>query len=154
MNNIFESTDYRHAKKRFLLFKLHTFCYASIKIKHNRFLGQKHTCVKFVLGLVHTRSYHRVLCFYGLDLQIVLDSSSRAVGFEFLLRRSARKLGPRFVLSIFLGRMRSGWQVTALFLGDVSFGAVDGFDVFPERAGIGVALRAARDLTHVGFLQR
>lgn len=118
------------------------------------FWGQKHTCVEFVLGLIHTRSYHRVLCFYGLDLQIVLDSSSCAVGFEFLLRRSDRKLGSRFVLSILLGRMRSGRQVASLFLGDVSFGAVDGFDVFPERAGIGVALCAAWDLTHVGFLWR
>lgn len=104
--------------------------------------------------LIHTRSYHRVLGLYRLDLQIVLHSSSCAVGFEFLLRRSARQLSSRLVLSVFLGRMGSRRQVTALFLGDVSFGAVDGFDVFPERAGIGVALGAARDLTHVGFLRR
>lgn len=104
--------------------------------------------------LIHTSSYHRVLCLDRLDLQIVLDASSRAVGFKFLFNRSPRQLGSRLVLSVLLRRMGSRRKVTALFLGDVSFGPVDGFDVFPKRAGIGVALGAARDLTHVGFLRR
>lgn len=130
-----------------LLFKLHTFCYAFNQARNILY-------ARMQSSFIHTRSHHRVLCLDRLDLQIVLDASSRAVGFEFLFNGPPRQLGSRLVLSVFLRRMGSRRKVTALFLGDVSFGPVDGFDVFPKRAGIGVALRAARDLTHVGFLRR
>lgn len=63
--------------------------------------------------------------------------------------------GPRLVLSVLSGGRgprRRRRQVPALLLGDVGLRAVDGLDVLPERAGVGVSLGAAGDLTDVGFL--
>lgn len=45
-------------------------------------------------------------------------------------------------------------DISPLLLGDVCLRAMHGLDVFPERAGVCVALRAARDLANIRFLTR
>ena len=104
-------------------------------------------------GLTHG-SYHRVLCLYGFDLQTVLHASEGSVGLQPVLRVSAALLGAGLVLPVLLWPLGPGGPVVPLLLGDVRFRAVDGLDVFPERAGVRVALGAAGDLAHVRFLRR
>lgn len=101
-----------------------------------------------------SESYHGVFSLDRFDLQIVVHSSARAVGFQFVLRHACHLFIARLVLAVFFGRVRSRGQVAALFLGDVGLGPVDGLHVFAQRAGVRVALGAAGDLTHVGFLRR
>lgn len=42
---------------------------------------------------------------------------------------------------------------TFMFLVGIKLWTMDGLHVLPEGAGIGVTLRTARGLTHIGFLQ-
>lgn len=45
-------------------------------------------------------------------------------------------------------------DISSLLLGDVCLRAMDGLHVLPQRAGVCVALRAARYLANVWFLTR
>lgn len=44
--------------------------------------------------------------------------------------------------------------ITFMFLVGIKLWTMDGLHVLPEGAGIGVTLRTARGLTHIGFLQQ
>lgn len=85
-------------------------------------------------------------------MQVVLHASGRAV-VRYLVVPLDSVSVPRLVLAVLLRRRRPRRQVAALFLGDVGLRAVHRLHVLPERAGVCVALRAAGDLTYIGFLQ-
>lgn len=84
-------------------------------------------------------------------MQVVLHASGGAVvgHFVFFLERVPPT---HLILSVLPGGRRSRRQVAALLFGDMGLGSVNGFHVFPERAGVRVALGAAGDLTNVRFL--
>lgn len=63
-------------------------------------------------------------------------------------------LGVGLVLAVAFGWLRSRRGIVALFLCDMGLWSVDRLDVFPERAGVRVALGAAGNLTHIWFLPR
>lgn len=97
------------------------------------------------------RSYHRVFCLDGFDLQVVLHTSGGAV-IQYFVFPVGSLSWTRLILAVLPGWHWSGWQVAALLLGDVGLRAVHCLHVLPERAGIGVALGAPGDLTYVRFL--
>lgn len=84
-------------------------------------------------------------------MEVLLCASGAAV--QYLVIPLDSLSAARLVLAVLLRRRRPRRQVAALFLGDVGLWAVDRLHVLPERAGIRVALRAAGNLTYVGFLQ-
>lgn len=84
-------------------------------------------------------------------MEVLLRASGAAV--RYLVVPLDSISAARLVLAVLLRRRRPRRQVAALFLGDVGLWAVDRLHVLPERAGICVALRAAGNLTYVGFLQ-
>lgn len=98
-------------------------------------------------------SYHRVFRLDRFDVQVVLHASGRAVQRGLLVPLHPASV-PCLVLAILLWRRRPRQQVAALFFGDMGLWAVHRLDVLPEGAGVGVALRAAGDLTDVGFLKK
>lgn len=92
-------------------------------------------------------SHHRVFCLDGFHVQVLLRDSGGAVLQQLVL--PVEPAGS-LVLAVLPGG--SGRQVAALPLGDVGLRAVNRLHVLPERAGVRVALGAARDFTHVRFL--
>lgn len=118
---------------------------------------------KICFGKIHTSSsplcffflkpsYHRIFRLDGFDMQVVLHASGRAVVWYLVIPLDSVSV-PRLVLAVLLRRRRPRRQVAALLLGDVGLRAVHRLDMLSERAGVCVALRAAGDLTYVGFLQ-
>lgn len=104
--------------------------------------------------LIYVRTYHRVLCLDGFDLEAVVHPSGGTVGLNLALHTFCTMLEIRLILPIAFGWLRSRRRVASLFLGDVGFGSVDCLHMLPERAGVRVTLCTARDLTHIWFLQK
>lgn len=99
-------------------------------------------------------AYPGALSLDGFDVQAVLHGLAGAAGLRAVLRAPAAALGAGLAVPVLLEQRGPDVHVVALLLGDVSIWAVHGFHVFPERAGVRVALSAAWDLADVGFLGR
>lgn len=84
-------------------------------------------------------SYHGAFCLNAFGMAEVLHIVCVSGGW------------PR--LTVVSGRRRPGQQVTALFLGNVGFRAMDCLYMLPERAGVRVAFSTAGNLTYIRFLQ-
>lgn len=110
-------------------------------------------CIILCRALCRIVSYHGVFRLDRFDMQVVLHTSGGAVlrGLLFPLHPASV---PRLILAILLWCRRPRQQVASLLFGDVGLRAVHRLDVLPEGAGICVALRAARDLTDIGFLKK
>lgn len=97
-------------------------------------------------------AYPGALGLDGFDVQAVLRGLAGAAGLGALLGALAARLSAGLRVPVLLEQQGAEVHVVALLLGHVSVGAVHGFHVLPERAGVRVALGAAWDLADVGFL--
>lgn len=96
-------------------------------------------------------THHWVLGLDGSGLETVVHSTC-APGVRLAIRAYSSLPGVRLSLPDRFANLQPWRGVAALFLGNVGFGSMNCFHMFPQRTGVSVALRAAWNLADVRFL--